>query len=159
MTDRAQALDKYKALIRQAEELERMASDNAAGGSTYWSSMYDCTRGAIASADFIPTKNTHRLSTEAIRAINFVATHHFDPIWQAAAQQLRERAKDMKDGLEKQAAEIAAALRDLTTQECSTAVELKTDKAENVCPLCQGDWDSGRMSCMGCDKGVVPKRA
>jgi hypothetical protein len=118
MDERKQALDKYKSLIRQAEELERMAADNASGGPTYWSNMDDCTRGAIASEAFVPPSNkTHTLPAETLRAINFVASQHFDPIWRAAAQQLRGRAKEMKDGLEKQAAEIAAALRDLTAQE------------------------------------------
>lgn len=106
------ALERYNWLRLQAEELERMAGEGSYGGTSYWANKHECTRGAIASADFVPpAEMRYALSKEAIIAVHRVAEAAFDAIWKAAAEALRKDAKGLRDALEAQASELAERLK------------------------------------------------
>jgi len=106
------ALEKYKELLRQATELERMAEPDASGGQTFWSNMHDCTKFAVSNASFVPTY-TYQLPPESIRAIHLAAPRSFDAIWREAARMLRESASRMKAELEQQAVELKRSIEEL----------------------------------------------
>ena len=111
------ALDKYNRLIKTAQGLESMASDDATGGPTYWSNMRECTGIAIAdSLGRLPERMTWRLGTDAMWAIYSVSSPHLAAIWKDAAALLRERAAKMKSDLEAQQGKLAETIALLASE-------------------------------------------
>lgn len=100
------ALKEYRELLSQAEELEKMATQDY-GGATYWQNCEESTREAVANANWRPDEGRinmiHPLPKETCEAIHGAFNMRFmEQLWAAAAVLLREEAKGLKDRLKKE---------------------------------------------------------
>lgn len=108
------ALERYNMIIATADALDKMASDDAQGGPSYWRAMRECTGGAIADCMYkAPKELTYGLNEYALHAIYSVSSPHMDAIWKDAAAFLRNDAQRLKDELLSQQADLVKAIAEL----------------------------------------------
>lgn len=110
-------VEEFKALLAQADELDRMAGEGNYGGQTYWSNRLESTRQAVASREWQPgpgARLTWSLPTESCQAIHDAFQQSMiDELWREAARGLRSQAQRMRDALQAQADDVAKALAEL----------------------------------------------
>ena len=107
MSDFAEALARYRHLIKGAEDLEKMAGPETYGGPTYWQNMRECTAHGIAHHGIGDgPKTTWSMSSQQMMAIGQVASDHLPALWLAASKNLRARAAEMLTELECERTEL-----------------------------------------------------
>jgi len=103
------ALERYKALIHEAELYERNAAPDATGGSSYWNEQQDRLRRAFSLCPAGANKaDFPSMSDTAWNAVYYHAPEAFDVLWKVAAAACRRDAAQLKGELEKQAREALA---------------------------------------------------
>ncbi len=112
-SDRPTVKQRFKALIAEAEQLEKYSDPNSSAGPSFWRELDQISRTAL-SVDCIGNKFDERdflrvsQRPEFRQALSSAYDEFKSQIWKRAAELLRKRAADLKAELQKEASDIAA---------------------------------------------------